>query len=325
MRNRRAQIAETSPKSLSWATQIIKGQPNHDHNHFWVHLAEPHFFIFGVPLDDAPNATSTPFYTVEYTENAKIFHLMCHQMPFWCGIRCKTFLENYGRDFPFRQECFFIKMWKRQFWGIFGIFWDMALFPWNSLVTMKCQIICATPPPWEPCQASEAYGQMKETFSWDMEWPYFGKHARTIPFERTLVMSQKSLPNTLRDPSSGRGGSGPPSWCKTLRDKPHHIMKGDWVRMSWMPWGFVRCLFPHVKIILSVSLLDFGIHFSQAPRVNFSRVASFLEKRHRARFSREFSCLEMPRVNFIGEHLHPPDLLLCVSVTCKNQSVWPNL
>ena len=21
---------------------------------------------------------------------------MCHQMPFWCGIRCKTFLENYG-------------------------------------------------------------------------------------------------------------------------------------------------------------------------------------------------------------------------------------
>ena len=25
-----------------------------------------------------------------------IFHLMCHQMPFWCGIRCKIFLENYG-------------------------------------------------------------------------------------------------------------------------------------------------------------------------------------------------------------------------------------
>ena len=21
---------------------------------------------------------------------------MCHQMPFWCGIRCKTFLANYG-------------------------------------------------------------------------------------------------------------------------------------------------------------------------------------------------------------------------------------
>ena len=20
----------------------------------------------------------------------------CHQMPFWCGIRCKTFLEDYG-------------------------------------------------------------------------------------------------------------------------------------------------------------------------------------------------------------------------------------
>ena len=33
---------------------------------------------------------------MEHRENAKIFHLTCHQMPFWCGIRCKTFLENYG-------------------------------------------------------------------------------------------------------------------------------------------------------------------------------------------------------------------------------------
>ena len=26
---------------------------------------------------------------------SEILHLMCHQMPFWCGIRCKTFLEDY--------------------------------------------------------------------------------------------------------------------------------------------------------------------------------------------------------------------------------------
>ena len=40
--------------------------------------------------------TKCPFYTVEHRENAKIFHLMCHQMLFSCGIRCKTFLEDYG-------------------------------------------------------------------------------------------------------------------------------------------------------------------------------------------------------------------------------------
>ena len=29
---------------------------------------------------------------MEHRENAKILRLMCHQMPFWCDIRCKTFL-----------------------------------------------------------------------------------------------------------------------------------------------------------------------------------------------------------------------------------------
>ena len=37
-----------------------------------------------------------PSYRLEHRETTKIFHLMCHHMPFWCGIRCKTFLENYG-------------------------------------------------------------------------------------------------------------------------------------------------------------------------------------------------------------------------------------
>ena len=37
-----------------------------------------------------------PFKTVEHRETTKTFHLMRHQVPFWCGIRCKTFLEHYG-------------------------------------------------------------------------------------------------------------------------------------------------------------------------------------------------------------------------------------
>ena len=65
--------------------------PN-DHDHFWVHLAEPHFSFLGYPR--MPH--QMPFYTVEHRETTKIFHLMCHQMPFWCGMRCKTFLEDYG-------------------------------------------------------------------------------------------------------------------------------------------------------------------------------------------------------------------------------------
>ena len=37
------------------------------------------FFILGAPK----------FYTVEHRENTKIFHLMCHQMPFWCASDAK--------------------------------------------------------------------------------------------------------------------------------------------------------------------------------------------------------------------------------------------
>ena len=71
---------------------INRGRPNHDHDHFWVHLAGPIFHFWGTPGWRA----KCPFYTVEHRETTKIFHLMCHQMPFWRGIRCKTFLENYG-------------------------------------------------------------------------------------------------------------------------------------------------------------------------------------------------------------------------------------
>ena len=33
---------------------------------------------------------------MEHRENTKTFDLMCHHMPFWCGIRCKAFGDNYG-------------------------------------------------------------------------------------------------------------------------------------------------------------------------------------------------------------------------------------
>ena len=82
--------------SLVWfagATPEDKGRPSHDHDHFWVHLAGTPFFIFGVPPDDAPNGPSTQW----NTEKPQRFFIWCgHQMPFWCGIRCKTILEDYG-------------------------------------------------------------------------------------------------------------------------------------------------------------------------------------------------------------------------------------
>ena len=33
---------------------------------------------------------------MEHNENAKILHLMCHQVPFCCDIRCNCFFESYG-------------------------------------------------------------------------------------------------------------------------------------------------------------------------------------------------------------------------------------
>ena len=44
---------------------------------------------FGVPPDDAPNALSTQWNTEKTT---KILHLMCHQMPFWCGNQMQNFV-----------------------------------------------------------------------------------------------------------------------------------------------------------------------------------------------------------------------------------------
>ena len=52
----------------------------------------PTFHFWGTP----GWRTKCPFYIVEHRETTMIFHLMCHQMPFWWGIRCKTFLEDYG-------------------------------------------------------------------------------------------------------------------------------------------------------------------------------------------------------------------------------------
>ena len=48
----------------------------------------PIFHFWGTP----GWRTKWPLYTVEHREPTKSFHLMCHQMPFWCGIRCKTFV-----------------------------------------------------------------------------------------------------------------------------------------------------------------------------------------------------------------------------------------
>ena len=55
----------------------IKGQPDHDPDHLCAHLAAPHFFNLGVPLNVTSNSSS-----FEHIENAYIFHLMCQQVLF---------------------------------------------------------------------------------------------------------------------------------------------------------------------------------------------------------------------------------------------------
>ena len=78
-------------RSSPCSRQLEKDWPNHDHNYLRVHFAEPHFFQFW----GAPGCCiKGPFYTLEHRENKKIPHLKSHQVPFWCGIRCKTFWKT---------------------------------------------------------------------------------------------------------------------------------------------------------------------------------------------------------------------------------------
>ena len=103
--------------------------PFFSETHSWWIMA------MAVPLRDGPATTMTivefisrrpifqfwgapgcrikcPFYTMEHRENAKIFHLMCHQGPFWCDIGCKTILESNGCGFgwavPELQKGYFL-------------------------------------------------------------------------------------------------------------------------------------------------------------------------------------------------------------------------
>ena len=66
-----------------------KGRPNHDHDHFWVHLAGPHFSFFGYP----GWRTKCLFYTAKHRETKRIFSsdvpsnavLVWHQMQNFFG------------------------------------------------------------------------------------------------------------------------------------------------------------------------------------------------------------------------------------------------
>ena len=84
-------IHTPSLRGWSFTPLINKGRPNHDHDHFWVHLAGPHFSFLRYP-DDAPNAPSTQ----RNTEKPQRFFI-------WCVIKRRfgvamqnSFLENYG-------------------------------------------------------------------------------------------------------------------------------------------------------------------------------------------------------------------------------------
>ena len=80
---------ETPPFSGPWIYRISDG-PTTTTTIFEFISRGPIFHFWGTPWW----GTDCPFYTVEHRETTKMFHLMCHQMPFWCGIRCKTFWEK---------------------------------------------------------------------------------------------------------------------------------------------------------------------------------------------------------------------------------------
>ena len=57
---------------------FLKRRPNHDHDHFWAHLAGPIFHFWVTPRW----RTKCPLYTVEHTEKAQRFFI-------WCAIKCR--------------------------------------------------------------------------------------------------------------------------------------------------------------------------------------------------------------------------------------------
>ena len=83
-----------------------------------------------------------PFYTVEHRKkNAEILDLMCHQMPFWCDIRCKTFLENYscGCVWAVPDKVLCVCMCRRSFWRktkvLFFRVWSLGM---PALYVLTC-------------------------------------------------------------------------------------------------------------------------------------------------------------------------------------------
>ena len=69
-----------------------KRRPNHDHNHFWVHLAGRHSSFLGYPR----MTHQMPLLHSGTQRNHKDFSSDVPSNDVWCGIRCKTFLENHG-------------------------------------------------------------------------------------------------------------------------------------------------------------------------------------------------------------------------------------
>ena len=69
------------------ASDSIRNGPNTTTTIFQIISQNVIFQFWGTP----GWRIKCPLYTMEHSENTKIFHLMRHQMPIWCDIRCKTF------------------------------------------------------------------------------------------------------------------------------------------------------------------------------------------------------------------------------------------
>ena len=73
-------------------------------------------FKFGVPSDDAPNAPSTQWGT---QRNHKDFSSDAPSNAVWCGIRCETFLENYGCGCVWAVPDFWLQtQWTKRDWTL---------------------------------------------------------------------------------------------------------------------------------------------------------------------------------------------------------------
>ena len=170
---------------LSLWSRLPKGWPNHDHNHFWVHLAGPHFSFSGYPQ----MTHQMPLPSTQWnTEKPQRFFI-------WCAIKC----------------CFGVASDAKLCWKIMVVvvcgtsLTSISCYrtsgPWNwSLCPGKPNASSTSTPSWKGFE-----GFLKAF--WRGFWRVFPLRRVRRPFKTRSETRSETPSGTLQKPYRNPGGS----------------------------------------------------------------------------------------------------------------------